>query len=112
MDFLRSAVLFVLAGLCEIGGGYLVWGWIKKTQTPVMGLIGAVLLVLYGILPTLQPTTNFGRVYAAYGGIFVVLSLLWGWKFDRAVPDGPDRWGALICLVGVAVIMYWPRAQS
>jgi len=73
-----------------------------------MAALGAVVLVLYGIIPTLQPT-NFGRVYAAYGGVFVVLSLLWGWKIDGVSPDTPDVIGGLIALLGVFVIMYWPR---
>lgn len=109
MNFIRSAGLFLLAGLCEIGGGYLVWGWLKKGQPVTVGLLGALLLVFYGILPVLQTTVNFGRVYASYGGVFVVMSLLWGWRFDGAVPDVPDRWGAILCLFGVAIIMYWPR---
>jgi small multidrug resistance family-3 protein len=65
-------------------------------------------LVLYGIVPTYQPA-HFGRVYAAYGGVFVVLSVLWGWGVDRVVPDRFDLLGAGICLAGVGVIMYWPR---
>jgi small multidrug resistance family-3 protein len=65
-------------------------------------------LVLYGIVPTYQPA-HFGRVYAAYGGVFVVLSVLWGWGVDRVVPDRFDLLGAALCLAGVGVIMYWPR---
>ena len=64
--------------------------------------------MLYGIIPTLQPA-NFGRVYAAYGGVFVVLSLLWGWKIDGVIPDTYDIIGGLIALLGMFVIMYWPR---
>jgi small multidrug resistance family-3 protein len=105
---LRSIVLFMLAGLCEIGGGYLVWRWWREGASWLAGSAGGLVLVLYGIVPTYQPA-HFGRVYAAYGGIFVVMSLLWGWQIDRIVPDRYDLSGALICLVGVAVIMYWPR---
>ena len=104
----RSLVLFVVAGLCEIGGGYLVWQWWRNGAPWLVGALGAVVLVLYGIVPTYQPA-HFGRVYAAYGGVFVVLSILWGWGVDRLAPDRYDLLGGLICLLGVSVIMYWPR---
>ena len=109
MLLIKSMLLFLFAGVCEIGGGYLVWHWIKGRYPFSVGLVGAALLVLYGILPAFQPTPVFGRVYAAYGGVFIIMSLLWDWRFDGRIPDKPDTWGALICLIGVAVIMYWPR---
>ncbi|MBI4462450.1 MAG: YnfA family protein [Acidobacteria bacterium] len=108
MMVVRSVLLFLLAGLCEIGGGYLVWRWWREGAPWLVGLAGALVLFLYGIVPTYQPA-HFGRVYAAYGGIFVVLSLLWGWQVDRIAPDRYDLLGGLLCVVGVAVIMYWPR---
>ena len=104
----RSVALFVLAGLCEIGGGYLVWQWWRNGAHVVIGLLGAAMLISYGIVPTYQPA-HFGRVYAAYGGWFVVLSILWGWGIDRVVPDRYDLVGGAICLAGVSVIMYSPR---
>jgi len=111
METIRSIGLFLLAGVCEIGGGYLVWQWLREGKSLIVGLIGGVVLVLYGIIPTLQPATfNFGRVYAAYGGVFIILSLLWGWKIDGKTPDTFDWIGAVICLIGVTVIMYWPRS--
>ena len=106
----QSIAFFLLAGLCEIGGGYLVWLWLRNGRGMVVGAIGGLIQFLYGVQPTLQPPEyDFGRVYAAYGGVFVVLSLLWGWWIDGHRPDVPSVAGALICLVGVAVIMYWPR---
>jgi small multidrug resistance family-3 protein len=105
---MRSLALFVLAGLCEIGGGWLMWQWLRAEKPPWWGLAGAVVLILYGIVPTLQ-TAHFGRVYAVYGGFFIVLSLLWGWFFDGNRPDAADTVGAAIALVGVCVMMYWPR---
>lgn len=105
---LKSLAYFVLAGLCEIGGGYLMWLWLRGGRSLWWGAVGGLILVLYGVIPTLQPA-NFGRVYAAYGGVFVVLSLLWGWKVDRVVPDRFDIIGGLVALTGVLIIMYWPR---
>ena len=105
----RSAALFVLAGLLEIGGGYLVWQWLRAGRPVLAGVAGAAMLALYGVVATYQPA-DFGRVYAAYGGVFIVLALLWGWSVDGRRPDLPDVVGATICLVGAAVIMYWPRS--
>jgi len=106
----RSALLFVLAGLAEIGGGYLVWLWWRDERSWAFGALGGLVLVAYGIIPTYQPA-HFGRAYAAYGGVFVALSLLWGWGVDRVRPDRYDVIGALVCLIGVAVIMYVPRTR-
>jgi small multidrug resistance family-3 protein len=109
MEIARSLFFFLLAGLCEIGGGYLIWLWIRDGRGLAFALLGAAILVLYGIIPTFQPA-NFGRVYAAYGGIFIVLSILWGWQIDKIAPDKFDLLGGLIALMGVAIIMYWPRS--
>jgi small multidrug resistance family-3 protein len=107
----RSLVLFLLAGLCEIGGGYLVWVWLRDGRALWIGVLGGLVLFLYGVLPTLQPRdASFGRVYAAYGGVFVVLSLAWGWWFGGVRPDRDDLLGGMIALVGVGVIMYAPRS--
>jgi len=104
----KSVGLFVLAGLCEIGGGYLIWQWWRQGAPWLMGMLGAAVLFLYGIVPTYQPV-HFGRAYAAYGGIFVALSIVWGWGVDLIAPDRYDLVGGLTCLVGVGIIMYWPR---
>ena len=108
MALLLSIGLFVVAGLCEIGGGYLVWLWFREGRPLGYGIAGAAILILYGIIPTFQ-TAHFGRVYAAYGGMFIVLSLLWGWAMDGMRPDRFDTMGAALCLVGMAMIMYTPR---
>ena len=108
MEIVKSLFYFVLAGLCEIGGGYLVWLWLREGTSSLLAFVGAVVLILYGIIPTFQQA-NFGRVYAAYGGVFIVLSILWGWKIDKNPPDKFDLLGGLIALLGVLVIMYWPR---
>lgn len=105
----QSLVLFLAAGLCEIGGGYLFWLWLREGKSAWLAVIGVVVLTIYAVLPTLQPA-NFGRAYAAYGGVFVVLSILWGWGVDGVVPDKYDWLGGWIALLGVLVIMYAPRS--
>ena len=110
MFLAKSSLLFLLAGLCEIDGGYLVWQWWRASAAWWIGALGALVLVLY-FVPAYQPA-HFGRVYAAYGGWFVVLSILWGAAVDRIAPDRYDLVCGLICLVGVAVIMYAPRSGS
>lgn len=108
MEIAKSLFYFVVAGLFEIGGGYLVWLALKEDKGPWYLAAGAVVLFLYGIVPTLQEA-SFCRVYAAYGGIFIVLSILWGWQVDKVVPDMADLVGGAIALVGVLIIMYYPR---
>lgn len=108
MEYLKSIFFFVLAGLFEIGGGYLIWLWLREGRGIEFAILGAVILVMYGIIPTLQPA-NFGRVYAAYGGIFIFMALLWGWQIDKITPDRFEIIGAAIALFGVFIIMYWPR---
>ena len=108
---LASVGYFVLAGLLEIGGGYLVWTWLREGRPLWVGALGAVVLAAYGVVPTLQPA-HFGRVYAAYGGVFVVMSMLWGWGVDRQRPDAWDVTGAALCLAGVGLIMYAPRSSG
>ena len=108
--------LFLLAGLLEIGGGWFVWifvrgrpNWENGGHAWWVGLVGAAMLLMYGVVPTLQPMDDFGRVYAAYGGIFIALSFLWAYAFDGYVPDTGDAVGTGIASVGVAVILFWPR---
>jgi len=104
----QSVTLFLVAGFCEIGGGWMVWQWLRESRAWPWGLLGGVVLFLYGVIPTFQPA-HFGRVYAAYGGFFIILSLFWGWTIDGDVPDRFDIIGAAVSLSGVFIIMYWPR---
>jgi small multidrug resistance family-3 protein len=106
----RSVALFVLAAVAEIGGAWLVWQGVRETRGWVWIGAGVIALGAYGFVATLQPDANFGRILAAYGGVFVAGSLLWGMAVDGFRPDRYDVAGALLCLVGVAVIMYAPRA--
>lgn len=87
----------------------MVWLWLREGRPYWFGIIGAIVLVLYGILPTLQKFPDFGRVYAAYGGVFIILSVLWGWGVDKKMPDMYDWIGAAVCLVGVSIMLWAPR---
>ena len=107
---LKAIVLFVLAGIAEIGGGYLIWQWLREDKSALLGLLGGIALVLYGIIATWQAFPSFGRVYAAYGGVFIVLSVLWGWGIDKKTPDLYDWVGAAICIIGVSVMLLAPRS--
>lgn len=105
---LLSLFFFFLAGLFEIGGGYLVWLWLREDMSWILGAIGGFVLFLYGVVPTFQPT-YFHRIYATYGGVFIVMALLWGLIFERAVPDIFDIGGAIVAVVGIIIIFYAPR---
>ncbi|MFI5775965.1 YnfA family protein [Nocardia sp. NPDC051570] len=109
MTVARSLLLFGVAALAEIGGAWLVWqGW-RERRGVVWIAAGIVALGAYGFVATFQPDPNFGRILAAYGGIFVAGSLAWGMVVDGFRPDRFDVLGAVICLIGVGVIMYAPR---
>jgi small multidrug resistance family-3 protein len=103
-----TLLFFFIAGLCEIGGGYLVWLWLRDGMSWVLGALGGFVLFLYGVVPTFQPS-HFHRIYAAYGGIFIIMAVFWGWFFEGTAPDRFDIIGAAIALVGVVIIFYMPR---
>src|SRR5919106_4097598 len=107
----RSVALFVIAAVAEIGGAWLVWQAVREGQGWALALLGGLALIGYGFVATLQTDSHFGRVLAAYGGVFVAGSLAWGVAFDGFRPDRYDLIGAGICLVGVAVVMY-PRGAD
>ena len=109
MTVTRSIVLFLVAALFEIGGAWLVWQGVREHKGLLWIGGGVIALGLYGFVATLQPDANFGRILAAYGGVFVAGSLAWGMAVDGFRPDRWDVAGALVCLVGVALIMYAPR---
>lgn len=104
----RSIFLFLAAGAAEIIGGYMVWIWIRGNASWVTGAAGFAVLCLYGLIPTMQQA-SFGRTYAAYGGIFIVMSMLWGYAADGMVPDRWDAAGGLLALAGACVMMWGPR---
>ena len=106
--FAFSFVLFSVAAIAEIGGGYMIWNWLREKRTPIFGLIGGLVLFLYGVIPTFQPS-NFGRVYAAYGGIFVAMAIIWGLLIDKKRPDRYEIIGGLVVILGSSIIFYYPR---
>ena len=109
MSVLRSFLLFAVAALAEIGGAWLVWQGVREHRGALFVGAGVLALGAYGFVATLQPDPNFGRILAAYGGVFVAGSLAWGMVVDGFRPDRFDVAGALVCLAGVGVIMYAPR---
>lgn len=108
-NMFKTILIFIVAGLAEIGGGYLIWQWLREGKSLTFGFLGGMILICYGIIATFQTFSSFGRVYAAYGGIFIILSVLWGWGIDRKTPDLYDWLGAAICLIGASIIIWGPR---
>ena len=105
-------MLFLTAGLCEIAGGWLIWKNVRGGKPYWWSIIGAVILVLYGFVPTLQPLDDFGRVYAVYGGIFIALSFAWSAVLDGFRPDTGDLIGSFVALIGVCICLFWPRTED
>lgn len=110
MSITRTIILFVLAAVAEIGGAWLVWQAVREDKAWWWAGLGIVALGAYGFIAALQADANFGRVLAAYGGVFIAGSLLWGMIFDKFIPDRWDITGAVVCIVGVSIIMFVPRS--
>lgn len=108
LSIFASIILYFAAALAEIGGGYLVWKWLRERKGIIFGVFGGIVLFLYGIIPTLQPS-NFGRVYAAYGGIFIISAVIWGLFMEKKKPDRFEVIGSLIAIAGAIIIFYAPR---
>jgi len=110
-DISYSLFFFFIAGLCEIGGGYLVWLWLRESYSWVFGVLGGFVLFMYGVIPTFQKA-HFHRTYAAYGGIFILMAIGWGYFFEGIVPDTYDIIGTIIATIGVIIIFYYPRKEE
>jgi small multidrug resistance family-3 protein len=108
LSIVTSIMLFFIAALAEIGGGYFVWKWLRERKGVAFGLVGGIILFIYGIIPTLQPS-NFGRVYAAYGGIFILSAIIWGILVDKKKPDRYEVIGSLTAILGAIIVFYAPR---
>jgi len=108
VDPILAGPLFFIAAIMEIGGGYLIWLRIREKRKSTLALFGGIILFVYGIIPTLQPS-HFGRVYAAYGGIFIISSIIWGRIIDKKKPDRYEIIGSVVAVIGAAIIFYAPR---
>jgi small multidrug resistance family-3 protein len=85
-----------------------MWLWLREKKTIALAALGGIILFVYGIIPTLQPA-EFGRVYAAYGGIFIMSSIIWGRMVDKKKPDRFEIIGSIVAVIGAIVIFYAPR---
>lgn len=112
MTIVKTVLLFVVAAAAEIGGAWLVWQAVREGRAWWWAGLGVIALGIYGFAATLQSEAQFGRILAAYGGVFVAGSLLWGVVFDGFRPDRWDLAGCAVCLLGVAVIMFAPRSGA
>ena len=106
MDVLRTFAIYVAAAIGELGGTYCYWRWLKEHGTWGLAVVGLAALLGYAVVQTLQPESRYGRVYAAYAGVFLVGAMLWGWLIDGKVPDRFDVIGAAVAMVGVVIVLY------
>jgi small multidrug resistance family-3 protein len=106
---MRSLLWYLLAAVGEIAGCFAFWAWLRIGKTPLWTLAGVVSLVIFALALTRIDAATAGRAYAAYGGIYILSSLLWLWAVEKTRPDQWDVIGAAICLVGAALILFGPR---
>ena len=102
--------IFAAAALCEIGGCFGFWMWLKLGRSPLWAVVGTVSLILFAWLLTRIDGNAAGRAFAAYGGIYITMSLAWMWAIEGPRPDRWDVAGATLCIIGSAVILLAPRA--
>ncbi|HEX2906062.1 MAG TPA: YnfA family protein [Phototrophicaceae bacterium] len=104
----QGVILFMAAAVFELGGAYLIWQWQRTGKSILWAFVGVVSLFIYGLIQTKQ-AFGFGRAFAAYGGVFIVGAMVWGWLIDGHIPDRWDVIGGLVCLIGVGIILLVPR---
>lgn len=112
MTTARIIIVFVLAALAEIGGAWLIWQAVREDRGWLFALLGVIALGAYGFIAALQPDADFGRVLAAYGGVFIAGSLAWGIVVDGFRPTTWDIVGSAIALVGAGIIILAPVADA
>ena len=106
---MRDLILYLLAALCEIGGCFTFWAWLRLQKSPIWTLPGVVALAAFAFILTRIDASNAGRAYAAYGGVYILTSILWLWVVEKMRPDLWDCVGAITCLAGAAMILFGPR---
>lgn len=112
MDVVRTIAVFIAAASGELAGTYAVWRWLRAGATPALAGAGVVALFAYAVVQTAQPAGRYGRVYAAYAGVFLVGAMLWGWAVDGRAPDRFDWIGAALVLAGVATVLWGRRVLA
>ena len=105
-----TALIYVAAAFAEIAGCFAFWAWLRQGQSVWWIAPGVASLALFAFLLTLVPTEAAGRAYAAYGGVYIAASLVWLWTVEKTTPDRWDLLGAAVCLIGVGIILFGPRA--
>lgn len=109
MDVLKTAAIFVAAAVGELGGTYAVWRWRRAGSALGLLALGGAALLAYAIVQTYQPESRYGRLYAAYAGVFLIGAMLWGWAVDGSAPDRFDVIGAVVVVIGAATILWGRR---
>ena len=104
-----TAFAYIGAALAEIAGCFAFWAWLRMDKSPLWLIPGMLSLALFAWLLTLVDAEYAGRTYAAYGGVYILSSIVWLWLVEGAKPDRWDLLGALVCLLGAAIILFTPR---
>ena len=109
---MRSIVFYSLAAILEIFGCFTFWLWVRMGRSSLWVLPGSVSLLLFGLVLSQIESPFAGRAFAAYGGIYIVASLLWLWLVEHKAPDWSDVVGSAMCLLGAGIILFGPRSAG